>query len=568
MRFLAATLIFSIIALITGGWEVRDGFKLMRNRAFAQNETRCNFTAQINNKKGDIEELDSQASLPIKLCVNQSVRLDKNEWIEYQCLFGENNQSRRIEGEKIWRNRCPDFIAAREVASEVLTIAPQGRPTTTPVTPFVSPMRPVQPVINYRSFMRVGDSGFEVRRIQRRLRALNYYRGPVNGLFDRRTEDAVVRFQQANGITQTGIVGPTTQSYLVSDVPQPILPSQQPSFVPAPQGQPPDPPLSRGVIGIGQGDQGPGVRDLQNRLRELGYFNSESTGFFGSITRNAVINFQLAFGIPATGLVSEETLFFLNNNRVGVGVLPENPIVQTPPNSRILRRGDNHPRVGFLQQRLSWLGYYDGRITEKFDERTEQAVINFQHAYGIQPTGQVEATTEGYLLSATGGVVPSFPTVPVANPPLPLRLGDRGVSVSFVQQQLQILGYYTGSVNGIFDLQTRRSVLAFQRDYGIYQTGVVGATTQSYLVSAVPENPIIQTPPNSRILRRGDNHTRVGVLQQRLSWLGFYNGRITEKFDERTEQAVINFQRAYGIQPTGQVGATTEAYIERAIGSL
>ncbi|MDY7023226.1 MAG: peptidoglycan-binding protein [Cyanobacteriota bacterium] len=314
---------------------------------------------------------------------------------------------------------------------------------------------------------REGDRGTQVSSIQQRLQSFGYFNANVTGYYGPITRDAVIRFQQDRGISVDGVVGPNTLGALGL------------SFNPDP-----DPPLPRGVIGLGQGDQGPGVRDLQNRLRALGYFNAESTGFFGSITRNAVTNFQRALGIPATGLVSEETLVFLNNR---VAVLPENPIL--PPSSQILQQGDTGAAVGVVQQQLAQLGFYNGAVTNYFDARTEQAVINFQLAYGIQPTGQVGATTEGYLLSATGGVIPSFPAVPVANPPLPLRLGDRGASVSFVQQQLRRLGYYTGPVNGIFDLPTRRSVLAFQQDYGISRTGVVGATTESYLINAVPTTP-------------------------------------------------------------------------------
>ncbi|ERT03505.1 peptidoglycan-binding 1 domain protein, partial [Lyngbya aestuarii BL J] len=45
---------------------------------------------------------------------------------------------------------------------------PQGQPLNP------SPLIPVQPVATYRSFVSVGDTGFEVRKVQQRLRELNY----------------------------------------------------------------------------------------------------------------------------------------------------------------------------------------------------------------------------------------------------------------------------------------------------------------------------------------------------------------------------------------------------------
>ncbi|MEB3280750.1 MAG: peptidoglycan-binding protein [Lyngbya sp.] len=453
-----------------------------------------------------------------------------------------------------------------------------------------------------------GDRGAEVSAVQSALQSLGYFNANVTGFYGPITRDAVIRFQQAYGLTADGVVGPNTYAALgLAGTPNP-----------------PTPPLTRGVIGLGQGDSGPGVRDLQTRLRQLGYFNTEPTGTFGTITRDAVIRFQQANLIPATGLVSEETLVFLNNR------IPTRPDGPNPLPSGVLKQGDTGPAVGVLQQRLFRLGFYNGEITNYFDARTEQAVIGFQRAYGIQTTGQVGPTTVSYLIRATGEPIPSLPTVPVANPPLPLRLGDRGASVTQVQQRLRILGYYSGPVNGIFDLTTRRAVIVFQRDYGIAQTGVVGATTQSYLLSAVPQfqpvlsdllvpqdvllggiplvnqpvnpivaqgrplnpvpfnpipqgqplnpvplNPVVQGRPLNpspltpvqpvatyrSFVSVGDTGFEVRKVQQRLRELNYYRGPINGFFDRTTHDAVVRFQRANGISTTGVVGPTTRIYM-------
>lgn len=50
-----------------------------------------------------------------------------------------------------------------------------------------------------------------------------------------------------------------------------------------------------------------------------------------------------------------------------------------------------------------------------------------------------------------------------------------------VQQKLKNLGYYKGSIDGIFGSQTRQAVVKFQRDNGLVADGIVGPKTLSAL---------------------------------------------------------------------------------------
>ena len=49
------------------------------------------------------------------------------------------------------------------------------------------------------------------------------------------------------------------------------------------------------------GMSGGAVTELQKKLKQLGYFDVVPTGYFGSITKDAVIDYQRDFGISATG---------------------------------------------------------------------------------------------------------------------------------------------------------------------------------------------------------------------------------------------------------------------------
>ena len=49
------------------------------------------------------------------------------------------------------------------------------------------------------------------------------------------------------------------------------------------------------------------VEELQRRLSELGYLSGTVDGYFGSVTRNAVAEFQRANDLPANGVVDRTT---------------------------------------------------------------------------------------------------------------------------------------------------------------------------------------------------------------------------------------------------------------------
>jgi len=61
--------------------------------------------------------------------------------------------------------------------------------------------------------------GEDVRELQNKLASLGYDVGPIDGIFGRRTESAVIQFQKNNGLKVDGIVGPQTYDMLERLVP-------------------------------------------------------------------------------------------------------------------------------------------------------------------------------------------------------------------------------------------------------------------------------------------------------------------------------------------------------------
>jgi peptidoglycan hydrolase-like protein with peptidoglycan-binding domain len=80
-------------------------------------------------------------------------------------------------------------------------------------------LRAAASVVKLGTGYRTRHGSQRVRSIQRRLRALGYAPGPVDGLFGPRTEHAVTRFQTDRRLVADGAVGPKTSKRLMPHAP-------------------------------------------------------------------------------------------------------------------------------------------------------------------------------------------------------------------------------------------------------------------------------------------------------------------------------------------------------------
>ena len=60
-----------------------------------------------------------------------------------------------------------------------------------------------------------------------------------------------------------------------------------------------------------QGSTGNEVKNIQKKLKELGYYKGEVDGIYGSKTKSAVISFQKNCGLTADGICGKTTLLYL-----------------------------------------------------------------------------------------------------------------------------------------------------------------------------------------------------------------------------------------------------------------
>ncbi|MEA5601749.1 peptidoglycan-binding protein [Nostoc sp. UHCC 0252] len=290
------------------------------------------------------------------------------------------------------------------------------------------------------ALQKIGSNGPEVSSSQRCLKKLGYFNGPVSGKFASLTQNAVIKFQQANRITPDGVIGINTQQALQRACQSRTTSASQSS------GQYPV---------LSQGKTGAAVTRLQQRLRQLGYLNATPNGNFGPMTRNAVIKLQRNYRIAANGIVNRQTW----NALLG----------SSPTQARSSRSSSlSTQQVRELQVRLQQLGYFNTNPTGTIGPITRNAVIQFQQNYRLPVDGIANAQVlEAVRRVSTGGSITQQPSRDY------LTVGDRGDNVVLVQQRLSQLGFSNTNSDGFFSDYTRESVIAFQQYSRINPTGNV-----------------------------------------------------------------------------------------------
>lgn len=340
------------------------------------------------------------------------------------------------------------------------------------------------------------------------------------------------------------------------------------------------------------GSRGTEVKELQKALLSLGFDPNGTDGKFGSGTKAAVKAYQKARGLTADGKAGNLTLSLLyaevdGSVTVG-GSSSAGEAVSTNPNT--LKYGSSGSRVTELQNNLKKLGYAVGTVDGKFGAATKRAVIAFQSANGLKPDGLAGAQTLALIASKAqaaqnGGSSANTGSSSAGNdasssgtsgniPIRTLRRGYTGSDVTKVQNRLKELGYYTGTVDGVYGLGSMAAVKAFQEKNGLTADGLAGTKTFEKLFSSsavaaggsasssgssANNNPPSGNSSSSASYSRLDEGSRgddVKAMQRALKSLN-YPLEVDGSYGPATKAAVKLFQGVNGLSADGVAGQAT-----------
>ena len=264
------------------------------------------------------------------------------------------------------------------------------------------------------------------------------------------------------------------------------------------------------------------------------------------------------------------------------------PNSSAPP--RPLRLGSGGDEVRTLQLRLNRISDNYPAIPKialpdgVFSFDTEDAVKKFQETFSLTPDGIVGNATWYKILFIynavkrlnelnSEGITLSEVTKQFAGGS---KLGDTGDDIKNIQYFLNYLAEFYSeipqiAIDGIFGQSTENAVKDFQRLFELPITGTVDLATydilyRTYLgfISQIPfkyfDGKIYPYPGIP--LRLGSESEVVRLLQEYLNYISQFFVQIpsvspTGYFGQRTEEAVIAFQRINGLEATGTVGAAT-----------
>ncbi len=187
------------------------------------------------------------------------------------------------------------------------------------------------------------------------------------------------------------------------------------------------------------------VKQLQQRLKDLGYYSGDVDGQYGTGTQTAVTAFQAQHGLKADGVAGEQTLAILYSESAQTFVPTPTPSA-TPA---MLSSGSSGDEVKALQSRLQQLGFYSGVLDGDYGKGTRAAVKLFQAQHGLDDDGIAGQKTLEMLYSNDAQpmlVTPTPASVQVLAGSQPLLVNrQHPVASDFVPADLVNLSEYCDS---------------------------------------------------------------------------------------------------------------------------
>lgn len=231
---------------------------------------------------------------------------------------------------------------------------PEPSPTLTEPVTTSTPSQTLLPA----ALVKPGDTGDKVRELQHRLLQLDWFEGPITDSYGDKTQLAVEGFQTKRGLAAIGFVDEATWARLLEMSKAPTHDEMYNTLTPGP-------------ALLASGATGDGVKDMQARLKQVGWFDDSVTGNYGPVTVASVKGFQGKREIPVTGDVDQRTMDRLVSMTRKPTADELNNVKPTPkPNGMALDDRCLTGRVVCIskaQRQLAWV--VDGQIQLTMDVR-------------------------------------------------------------------------------------------------------------------------------------------------------------------------------------------------------
>lgn len=325
-----------------------------------------------------------------------------------------------------------------------------------------------------------------------------------------------------------------------------------------------DPEIARKYPTLTKGSSGPEVKALQEALKELGFYTKAIDSKYGSGTSLAVEKFQEKNKLSKNGIADGNTQALLFEgqplNARGIKTATKTlPMIE----GVTINPGDQGDAVKAIQQILTDLKLYSGKLDGKYGTKTQNAVKAFQKANGLKADGVIGAKTYAALNASQQTATPTqtpameetsntyvAPELPEATYPYQTTVAS---SVNLRKRanatSMRILTIAQGETIEVLEEQGNYLKVIFRKYTGYVQKDFINIPEQ-YL-----EGKSLKTDQSARVsyetLAPGSEGKKVRALQQALTELGFYSGKVDGSFGSGTSAALKAMQTRNGLRATG-----------------
>lgn len=299
------------------------------------------------------------------------------------------------------------------------------------------------------------------------------------------------------------------------------------------------------------GSQGEKVKEVQQMLKDLGYFDDEVTGYYGTYTAACVKEFQADAKIEVDGIVGPEFMSTIKSDKApsknGAGTSADSSkdendteIMTEPtteaPTEEVTETPTETPTEAPTEE------VTEEATEEVTEEATEEATED-----------ATEESTEEATEKAT-----EAPTEAPTLPPTPLEdgviyYGENDVTncteIADMQSRLAVLGYYTADITGVFDDNTLAALQSYFTASELKAESFITKEQYDVLMS----DSAVSNPANATYTQK-----EIDSVQEMLVKLG-YLAKATGVYDEATVSAVKTAQANFDMKVTGEL---TNEFVE------
>ena len=252
------------------------------------------------------------------------------------------------------------------------------------------------------------------------------------------------------------------------------------------------------------------------------------------------------------------------------------PCAAAAPLTRpIIAEGSKSAGVTRLQEELTELGYFEGKVDGIYGDGTTSAVNAYASARGISTSGGVNlAMIEALYQDMAPGT---------------LDIGSKGTAVYAVQQLLSTLGFLDGTPDGVFGQRTKNGALSYmqyaapaavdfmqarqnarEEAFSAIEFEDMPAIMDAPLINAktIPTDGAVtedwfafmfsNTEVTGPVVRLGDTGQDARRVQKRLKTLKYLAVGVDGMFGDNSVLALKYFQRLNGLNETGECDAATQ----------